>query len=330
MTLMKIPPLKYLLIFGLGLVVMFGLQSLQANLIGCEQKYELLNRTRRCGETLAQGEWNYESLRDALAAKKEELKASGAVTHLSIYFQDLDHGPRFGIGEYDKFQPASLMKLPVLIFFLHAADLDPKLLDKTLSFTGTLDIADNVTSPEKTIQPDTLYPIRELLRKMTVYSDNRSYLLLLREISVLSEDVAYRTFHDLDVLQMMLESDKTYVSISSYAKLYAILYNTGYLSKDMSQYALRLLSEATFPGGISAGIPKGIRVADKFGYANINGEGQLHDCGIIYHPKMAYTLCVMTTSQIEEKANAAITEISRMVYDTVSTLDFDHRMQERL
>ncbi len=290
----------------------------------CQQAYDLLNPTRRCSSALSNGEWNYEPLRDELSAKKEELKAAGAVTHLSIYFQDLDHGPRFGIGEYDKFQPASLLKLPVAIFFLHAADLEPGILDKTLSFSGTLNIKDSVTASEETVEPDTPTPIRELIRKMIVYSDNRSYLMLLKEMSVVSEDVAYSTFKDLDVLQMMLESDVTYISISSYAKLFAVLYNTGYLSKDMSQLALQYLSDATYPGGIGAGVPEDIRVAHKFGYATIEGEVQLHDCGIVYHPKMAYTLCVMSTGLEDKKMDAAITEISRMVYDSVSSLDFDH------
>jgi beta-lactamase class A len=142
-------------------------------------------------------------------------------------------------------------------------------------------------------------------------------------MSKLSEEKAYDTFFDLDVLQLMLESDVTYVSISSYAKLYAILYNTGYLSKDMSQFGLQLLSEAAFRQGITAGVPKDVRVAHKFGFAVINGEGQLHDCGIVYHPKMAYTLCIMTTGLDQNKQNAAITELSHMVYDSVSKLDFE-------
>lgn len=286
------------------------------------QQYDLLNPQRRCNDVLPQGEWNYEYLREALSQKKEVLKSSGAVSHLSIYFQDLDHGPRFGIGEYDKFQPASLMKVPVLIFFLHAADLQPSILEQTLSYTSELDVADNSTDPETSIAPSTPYTIRELLEKMIVHSDNRSYLMLLHEMNRVSESTAYYTFRDLDILQMMLESETTYVSISMYAKLFSILYNTGYLSKEMSQLALHLLSEATFRQGIVAGVPEGIRVAHKFGFAMIDGEGQLHDCGIIYHPKMAYVLCVMTTAQDPQQANTAIAEISRMTYDAVSSLDF--------
>lgn len=323
---MKISPLKLLLVSVLGCFAVVGILSTWKSFAFCHQTYDLLNPARQCSDTLSQGEWNYEYLRDALSVRKEELKSAGAVSHLSIYFQDLDHGPRFGIGEYDKFHPASLMKLPVLIFFLHAADLDPGILEETRSFSGQLAVADNVPE-EQTIQPDTPYTIREMLTKMIVYSDNRSYAVLLHEMGTLSEKRAYYTFRDLDVLQMMLESDKTYVSISAYAKLFAVLYNTGYLSKEMSQFALDLLSKADFPGGIAAGVPQGTRVAHKFGYSVAQGEGQLHDCGIVYNPKMAYILCVMTSGDDQNKGNEVITEVSRMVHDTVSGLDVD-RMPE--
>lgn len=276
---------------------------------------------------MPQGEWNYEPLRDALMQRKEELKSAGVVTHLSVYFQDLDHGPRFGIGEYEKFQPASLLKLPLAIFFLHAADIDRSMLDKKASYRGTLNIEDNIDITAQTIEPDKEYTIRELVTKMLLYSDNRSYALLLREMDKLPESMAFYTFKDLDVLQMMLESKTTYVSISTYARLFGVLYSTGYLSRDMSQFALDLLSKTTFDEGIAAGVPDDLTVAHKFGYAVVDGEGQLHDCGIVYHPKMSYTLCVMTSGNDANQTNAAIIEMSRMVYNGVSGLDLN-RTQE--
>lgn len=326
----KSVPFAYAVVFGLGLAVALGIQGARNRLAPCLRTYDLLNLTRRCSDALVQGEWNFEPLRDMLSAKKEAWKSSGTLTHVSVYFQDLDHGPRFGIGEYDKFHPASLMKLPILIFFLHAADLDPHILEKTLSFTGKLDIEDNVISPEETIQPDTPHTIREMLTKMIVYSDNRSYMMLLHEMNALAEDKAYLTFRDLDVLQMMVESENAYVSISSYAKLYSVLYNTGYLSKEMSQFALRLLSEVMFRQGIAAGVPEGLRVAHKFGYTGVGGVSQLHDCGIVYHPKMAYILCIMTSGPDQNAENEVIREISRTVYDTISGLDFNRPSKENV
>jgi beta-lactamase class A len=311
----------YTAVFALGLLTMFAVQVGRSHFAPCKDTYDLLNPIRRCGNAMPQGEWNYEPLREELTNQKAALKASGEVTHLSVYFQDLDHGPRFGVGEYENFQAASLLKVPLLIYFLHAADIDPAILEKTASFSGKLNIDDNVEDPAHTIQPGTPYTIRELLQKMIVHSDNRSYALLLREMNALSQAMAYYTFRDLDVLRMMEESDVTYVPVPSFARLFAILYNTGYLSKDRSQYALELLSQTTFPGGIAKGVPEGQKVAHKFGYAFLSEEHHLHDCGIVYHPKMAYVLCVMTTSNNPKQADAVITQISKTVYEAVSDLD---------
>ncbi len=307
-----------------GLLVFFVLHQTWSFIAPCHTRYNLLNPSLRCKAATSQGEWDYEPLRDDLTAKKEALKATGKITHLSVYFRDLDHGPRFGIGEYDKFQPASLTKLPIMIAFLHLADLDSSILNKTLSFTGSLSTNMNVEAPDQTIQPDTLYSVRELLEKMIVYSDNYSYLLLVRELNTMPRDLRYYTFHDLDILNMMLAPRADYVSISSYATLFAVLHNTGYLSKDMSQYALSLLSRATFREGIVAGVPADTIVAHKFGRKVQEGQdSQLHDCGIVYHPKMRYVLCVMTSGTDYGAEKEAIASVSRIVYDAINDLSME-------
>ncbi len=320
----------YVLIFILGSLTVLFLQKLQTRLSSCMQTYYLLNPVFRCNDATLQGEWDYEPLRDVLSTKKEEFKTSGQLSHLSIYFRDLNHGPRFGIGEYDKFQPASLTKLPVLITYLHAADLDARVLEKTLSFTGSLDVNENVELSGESIESDTAYTVRELLTKMIRYSDNYSYKLLMRDLNDAPRIIAYYTFRDLDVLRMMLSPKADYVSIQSYANLFPVLYNTGYLSREMSQFALELLSHTTFTDGLVAGVPQNIRVAHKFGHRILGPEHQLHDCGIVYHPAMSYLLCVMTSGANPDNLEAAIAEVSHIVYDAMSSLHLDSPPREYL
>jgi beta-lactamase class A len=285
-------------------------------------KYDLLNPQIPCHGTVQQGEIDYEPLRDTLTAMKASSKDMGKVTHLSIYFRDLYHGPRFGIGEYDKFQPASLLKVPVMVAFLHAADQDPSVLDKTLSYSGSLHTLENVENESETIEADTPYTIKELIAKMIVYSDNYSSVLLVEELNAELKLSAYFTFRDLDVLSMMLAPKADEVSIQSYANLFAILYNTGYLSKQNSQYALELLSESTFRDGLVAGVPATVRVAHKFGRKILSDtDSQLHDCGIIYHPAGPYILCVMTSGTDYAAEKSVIADISRAVYAGVSDIN---------
>ncbi|PIU19313.1 MAG: hypothetical protein COT18_08150 [Elusimicrobia bacterium CG08_land_8_20_14_0_20_59_10] len=44
---------------------------------------------------------------------------------------------------------------------------------------------------------------------------------------------------------------------------------------------------------------------------------QLHDCGIIYHPRFPYMLGVMTRGLDLEKQQKVIADISRLVYREV-------------
>lgn len=315
--------LSYLLAFVLGCLFLFLAQTLWTFLTFCHGKDNLLNPRLPCEGSIEQGEWDYEPLRDVLTSKKAKLKAGKKVSHISIYFRDLTHGPRFGIGEYDKFHPASLSKVPVLIAVLHEADRDPSLLDRTLSFSGTITAPENTHTTDTTIVPNTPYTIRELLRKMIVYSDNFSYVLLVQHLNTPAALSAYYTFRDLDILRMMLAPKADYVSIQSYGNLFAVLYSTGYLSKDMSQFALELLSQTTYKDGLAAGVPENVLVAHKFGYRDLTkAESQLHDCGIVYHPWAPYILCVMTSGFDVQTEAAVIADVSRTVYDAVSSLAF--------
>lgn len=318
------PPLRSFLLFAGGCVFVLAFQQVMSSFSSCSDEYGLLNPNIPCDGQMEQGEWVYEPLRDRLTEMKEQFKDEGRVSHLSLYFRDLSNGPRFGIGEYDKFQPASLSKVPIMIALLHHADLDPTILDKTLSFSGSLRVDPNVERAEETIKPNTPYTVRELIRRMIVYSDNYSFALLVRELNATPPVIAYYTFRDLDLLQMMLAPKADFVSIQDYSRLFAVLHNHGYLSKEMSQFALELLSQSTYRDALVAGVPEGTTVAHKFGLRDLpEGEIQLHDCGIVYHPKRRYILCVMTSGTNQRDLQSVIASISKTIYDDMSDLPND-------
>lgn len=312
--------LSLLLVGGLAV---FGVQRTWEYLAPCHTQFSLLNPAFRCLTSSQYSEWDYEPLRANIMEKIIGWQKEGKISHVSVYFRDLIHGPRFGIEEYQNFYPASLLKVPVMIAILHDADRTPGFLDQTLSFSGDLGEVENVEKAEETIQPDTPYTIRELLRKMIVYSDNKSKHVLIGKLNATPPPLVYDTFHDLDVATMMATDGRENISIQGYAALFGVLHNTGYLSRDMSQFALELLAQSTYRDGIVAGVPQGVRVAHKFGVLDTeNGESQLHDCGIVYHPSGSYILCVMTSGlRIDDEA-AAIADISRMIYEDMDARRF--------
>jgi beta-lactamase class A len=84
-----------------------------------------------------------------------------------------------------------------------------------------------------------------------------------------------------------------------------------------------LLSQTRFADGLVGGVPTGIPVAHKFGERTFQQGGvvqhkELHDCGLVYHPKGPFGLCVMTRGIDFADLAQTIRKITRMVYDEVS------------
>ena len=242
---------------------------------------------------------------------------SGRVRNLSVYYRDLSDGPWFGINESVEYNPASMMKVPVMIAWLKRAEKEPQILKRTFVFNGKEDMSALQTiRPAQTITPGRAYTVEELLRYMMNYSDNNATSLLYEGVT--PEELS-------DVMQSMdivnnPQGDSNSVTVHGFSGFFRILYNAAYLNREMSEKALQLLSLQDFPQGIIAGVPKGTVVAAKFGeYSHgMPGEDrQLHEFGIVYHPKGPYILGIMSSGHDQAIQAEIIREISARIYAEV-------------
>ena len=109
------------------------------------------------------------------------------------------------------------------------------------------------------------------------------------------------------------------MNVKEYSSFFRVLYNSSYINKESSEFALELLAESKFTEGIKSGVPKNIVVSHKFGeQINKNSLLQLHDCGIVYAPKKPYILCVMTRGNNFDELADIIKNISKITYDSVT------------
>ena len=246
----------------------------------------------------------------------------GQAREIAVYYRDLHDGPWFGINEDREFDPASMMKVPVMIAWLKRAETNPKILHQQLTYNYPEDMRiTQITRPARSVEPGRTYVVEELLHLMMNYSDNNATRLLYEHLK--PEELG-------DILDGMDVVSRTHdgansVSVHGYSGLFRILYNASYLSRDMSEKALQLLSLQDFPRGIVAGVPKGTVVAAKFGEKAGGGDEryqQLHEFGIVYHPKHTYILGVMTRGDDFGTLSAVIRDISHLVYTEVDAGTF--------
>ncbi len=244
-------------------------------------------------------------------------KSKQSIEDLSVYFRELNSGSWFSIGDTERFAPASLLKVPLMVAFMKEAERDPSLLSRKVRFQGFADEnAMQTIKPIKVLTEGGEYSVEELISRMILYSDNNAKMMLENRVNVMT---LAKTYEDLGMANPYRTTNRDVLSAHEYAMFFRALYNATYLSKDSSEKALKLLSQTEFKAGIVAGVPAGTTVAHKFGerldldtYVR-----QLHDCGIVYYPGHPYVLCVMSRGASMEMLASAIATVSKVVYENV-------------
>lgn len=286
----------------------------------CVKSYPLLNPYLSCEKKPSIRKTSLNTFRNKLRDRIAERIASSDASHVSVYLYDLVNGPTLGIEQNAEFQPASLLKLPILMAYYKLSEEKPDVLTQSFGYTGTLDTGGQIIQEEHTIKPDTLYTTEDLLHRMISYSDNRSKELLRVKLPVFAEkkDYLLQTYVDLGLLELDNTDNET-ITVKMYSSLFRLLFNASFLSTELSNKALDLLSQSEYNNGLVAGVPNGTKVAHKFGEGGSGNTVQLHDCGIVYFPGNPYSLCVMTRGTSYQKLEHIIADVSRLVYEEMES-----------
>ena len=254
---------------------------------------------------------------------RERMQPEG-VRMVSLYFRELNDGPWFGLAESERFTPASMRKVPMMIAVLKQAEREPELLSRAIAVSLKQDYtAYQNIKPSQLLEPGRTYTVADLISRMIVMSDNNAYMLVS---GLVDQEELAKAYGLLSMADPSVPRQDIPFTVHTYGSFFRILYNATYLSKEASDWALELLANAEFRSGIVAGVPKDTVVAHKFGESldSATGESQLHDCGIVYYPRHPYLLCVMSKGTRFDLLDDAIAAISRLVYAEV---DSQHRRE---
>jgi beta-lactamase class A len=186
-----------------------------------------------------------------------------AASRVSVYFRDLNEGRWVGINENETFSPASLLKVPIMISYFKLAESTPEILEKKILYKEAENLnAKEDMPPQQPIKSGTVYSVMDLIRAMIVDSDNNAAFVLF---DILDRNSFREVGSDLGITIPEVAQSPEAMSAKTYARFFRILYNSSYISRTMSEQALKLMSQATFTQGLAAGIPDTVPIAHKFG-----------------------------------------------------------------
>lgn len=252
-----------------------------------------------------------------LIEKEEE---ANNINDASVYFQDFKTDGRVNINKDEKFDSASIGKVATMIVFYKLAESIPSLLSGKVKYEGVEMNSGQEIQPKDYAKLGEIYTVDELIEKMIKYSDNNSLALLRSLVDVSKIKLIYKDLQIPIEFEAQDPEQFDWATTRDISYFFRVLYNSTFLRTDLSEKALGLLAETDYKNGLMAGVPDGIDVAHKFGLRTMEYQGtvverELHDCGIIYHPKNPYLLCIMTKSSSGiPKIENTIKNISAAVY----------------
>ncbi len=266
----------------------------------------------------------YKELDDILKRVVADAINSNQASNVSIYFHEYPSGRWVGLDQDHRYNPASLLKIVLMISYLKDDELHPGSLEKRYAFTPAIQQLgsgipfDSTTS----LKVGKEYSSQELIRAMIIDSDNGAKDILLASANTATLDQVYK---DLKISAPEDNGPSYTISPKEYSLFFRILYNATYLNRANSEKAMSYLTKTTYLDGLVAGVPASTTVAHKFGeHVNATAEGaissvELHDCGMVYGPNLPYFICVMTSGPSISNLQSTIRDISKAVYQSLET-----------
>lgn len=230
----------------------------------------------------------------------------------SVYIRNLTDGKWNVINPSEKYDPGSILKLPVMIALLKKAEADPSILDQQILYQGTERKLPTQTIQPSSIQAGTIYKVRDLLRYMIVESDNEANLLLF---NFLRPDIILKVFRDLQLEIPDVSQPTVYMNVIDVSKFLRVIYNSSYLDPRLSEYSMELLEKTKFSEGMKKSIPDNAMLIHKFGERGYPGTSfqELSETGIIYLNDQRILLTIMTKGNNQSAQAASIAEITQKV-----------------
>ncbi len=228
----------------------------------------------------------------------------------SIYFKDLKSDGIFGIDENQLQTGASVNKLPI-IAALYLLEKQRKLkLDDKITIQKN-DVQDYGTGSIRYQKMPQTYSLRNLAKLALKQSDNTAAHVLSLKIG---EENVQKLVDSWGMKQTSMVGNKT--TAYDMSVLFEKIYKNEIADLANTKELLEFMTDTEFEDRLTKGLPANIKIYHKTG----DGEGFVHDLGIIETANGAYYLGIMTSDigDNESQTKDTIAEISKKIFESVN------------
>lgn len=219
-------------------------------------------------------------------------------------------GRKVSVGAGDRFDAASLAKLPVLLALYREADQGRLSLDERVKITPS-----NIKSGTGELQnrpPGTSVTLRECAEFLMQESDNTAWAMLEDR---LGNDRIRSEIENIGARSTSYEYAKHSTTPDDTVKMLQKISDPEYTSERHSRQMLGYMTSTSFESWLPQGLPREARISHKIGILG----GSFGDAGIVYPPKGAgsqgpYYVAVLARDTTEPQARDAMRDISLAAY----------------
>lgn len=287
-----------------------------------DARYPYISRLLLCESNDEKASPAYESMKRAFQDVLAANKAQRRISFGAVYFRDLSTGEWTGVNEDTPYSPASLLKVPTMIAYLKESQDTPSVLSKRYLYATDRESVETSLVDTPLLVSGREYTVSELIRGMIVQSDNEAKDILVEHAN---KEILKDTYQVLGIEDPYASNEEYQTSVKTFALFFRVLYNGTYLTRELSNAALALLSDVEFDRGLRAGTPSSIEIANKYGIrAETTATGlaiELSDCGIVYYPDAPYLLCVVAEGTDPDTLAGVIRDVAATAYENVRERD---------
>lgn len=231
---------------------------------------------------------------------------------VGIYVFDFKTNTSFELNADDRFEAASLTKIPVLMTVFNEIKLGLMSLDQPLTIEAA-DWQDYGTSTLQSKGPVTTYTVRELVWYMVNRSDNTAFQ---KFVNLLGTKKISTNLYEWGFKVSDIEKDVT--TPREMGRMFDLMYNDKLISGDLNKEMLDLMVKTSEEDRIPAGIPAGVRVIHKTG----NTIGGMQDSGVVELKNRPYSIAILQDNVDNEEEGERLTaELSRLIYEYIKNLN---------